>query len=66
MPSLVEIGKVVLENFDKVFSLFRNNVPLEDKAALHLKKFKFLSHKGALCKVWLNLEEWFRRKRFLI
>ena len=60
MPSLVEIGSVVLEkrflNFVNVFSLFRNYLPLEKGRALHLKKLEFPSPKDALWPVWLVLE----------
>ena len=41
MPSLVEIGSVVLEKIFflvNVFSLFRNYLPLEKDGALHLNK----------------------------
>ena len=53
MPSLVEIGSVVLEkkiflNFIIVFSLFQNYLPLEKGGALHLNKLESPSHKDAL------------------
>ena len=46
MPSLVEIGPVVLEkkifNFANVFLLFHNYLPLEEGGALHLNKLESL------------------------
>ena len=71
MPSLVEIGSVVLEkkiffNFVNVFSLFRNYLPFEKDGALHLNKLDFPSPKDALCKVWLKLAQWFWRRRFFL
>ena len=62
MPSLVEIGPVVLEekilNFIHVFLLFLNYLPLEKGVALRLKKLEFHSPKDALCQVWLKLVQW--------
>ena len=59
MSSLVEIGPVVLEkifiNFDNVFSIFRNYLPLEKGGALHLNKLESPSPKNVLCQVWLKL-----------
>ena len=43
VPSLVEINPVVLEeifNFVKVFSLFRNYLPLEKGETFHLNKYE--------------------------
>ena len=51
-------------NFLNAFSLFRNYLPLEKGRALHLNKIESPSLKEALCKVWLILAKWFRRKRF--
>ena len=51
-------------NFDNVFSLFRNYLPLEKGGALHLKKLESPSPKDALCQVWLKFAQWFWRKRF--
>ena len=52
MPSLVEIGPVVLEkkifNFINVFSLFRNYLPLEKGGVLHLNKLEPI-HQRMLC-----------------
>ena len=71
MPSLVDIGHVILErkiffNFVNEFSLFRDYLPLEKGGALHLNKFESPSPKNALCQVWLKLAKWFLRRRFLI
>ena len=52
-------------NFVKVFSLFRNYLPLEKGGVLHLNKLEFPSPKDALCQVWLKLAQWFWRRRFL-
>ena len=48
MPSLVEIGPMVLQKtiflkLVNVFSLFRKYLPLEKGMVLHLNKFEFLS-----------------------
>ena len=63
MPSLVEIGSVVLEkkifNFVNVFSLIRNYLPLEKGGVLHLNKLECPSPKDALYQVWLKLAQWF-------
>ena len=53
MPSLVEIGLVVLEkkiffNFVNVLSLF-NCLPLEKSRALHFNTLESTSSKAALC-----------------
>ena len=50
-------------NFVNVFSLFRNYLPLEKGAALHLNKLESPSPKDALCQVWLKLAQWFWRRR---
>ena len=50
-------------NFVNVCSLFRNNLPLEKGAALHLNKLESPSPKDALCQVWLKLAHWFWRRR---
>ena len=47
------------------FSLFRNYLPFEKDGALHLNKLDSPAPKDALCKVWLILAKWFRRRRFL-
>ena len=70
MPSLVEIGPVVLEkkicsNFINVFSLFHNDLHLEMGRALHLNNFESPSPKNALWQVWLELVQWFLRRKFL-
>ena len=60
MAGLVEIGPVVIEKifkFVNVFSLFRNNLPLEKGGALHLKKLESPFPKETLCQVWLKLTQ---------
>ena len=52
-----------LFNFVNVFSLFPNYLPLEKGWALHLNKLESPSPKDALCQVWLNLAQWFWRRR---
>ena len=72
VPSLVEIGPVVLEkiedffNFVNVFSLFRNYLSLKKDGTLHLNKLESPSPKDALCQVWLKLAQWFWRRRFFL
>ena len=67
MPSLVEIGPVVLEkkifwNLSMYFSLICNHLPLEKSGALHLNKLESPSPKDDLCQVWLKLAQWFWRR----
>ena len=70
VPSLVEIGPVVLEkkikilNFVNVFSQFRNYPPLEKDGVLHLNKLESPSPKDDLCQVWFKLAKWFWWRRF--
>ena len=68
MPSLVEIGPVLLEKkilkFCQCISLFRNYLPLEKGGALHLNKLVSPSPKDASCQVWLKLALWFWWGRF--
>ena len=52
-------------NFVNVFSLCRNYLPLEKGGANHLNKLESPSPKDALCQVWLNMAQWFWRRRFL-
>ena len=52
-------------NFVNVFSLFRNYLPLEKGGAHYLNKIESPSPKDALCQVWLQLAQWFWRRRFL-
>ena len=68
--SLVDIGSVVFEK--KIFKIssiyFRYFLiisPWKRAGALHLKKLEPPLPKDALCQVWLNLAQWFRRGRFL-
>ena len=71
MPSLVEIGPVILVKkisklqFRQCILLFRSYLPLEMDGALHLNKLEFLFPKDALCQVWLKLAQWFWKGRFL-
>ena len=68
MPSLVEIGSVILEekiflNFCQSYSLFRNYLPLEKGGAVHLNKLESPSLNDALCQVWLKLaQSWLKIK----
>ena len=66
MPSLVEIGSVVLKKkifrFVNVFPLFPYYLPLEKGVALRLNKLESPSRKDALCQVWLKLAQWFLRR----
>ena len=52
-------------NFVNVFSPFGNYLPLEKSRAIYLNKLESPSPKNALCQVWLKLDQWFRRRRFL-
>ena len=49
-------------NFVNVYSLIRNNLPLENGRVLHLNKIESLSPKDDLCQVWLKLAQWFWRR----
>ena len=64
LNSLILIFKTVMENrffnFVNVFSLFA----FEKDVTLHWNKFEFPSPKNALCQVWLNVAQWFSRRRF--
>ena len=46
------------------FHYFCNYLPLEKGGALHLNKLESPSPKDALCQVWLNLAQWFWRRRW--
>ena len=50
--------------FVKVFSQFRNYLPLEKGGSLHLSKLESPLPKDALCQVWLKLAQWFWRRRW--
>ena len=70
MPSLVEIGQVILEEdfffyFVNVFWLFLNYLPFEKDWALHLNKLESPSPKDIFCQVWLKLDQWFLRRLFI-
>ena len=69
MPSLVEIGQVVLEK--KIFK-FRQCIfailqlsPFEKGRDLHLNKREYTLPKDVLYQVWLKLAQWCWRRRFL-
>ena len=65
VPSLVEIGPVVLKYYVKEFPLFCYYFPLEKGRGLHLNKLEFPSPKDDLCQVWLALVRRFWRRKFL-
>ena len=46
-------------NFVNVFSLYPNNLPLEEVRALHLNKLESPSPKDSLCQVCLKLAWWY-------
>jgi hypothetical protein len=48
-----------------VFLLFRYYFPLEKGYPLRLNKLESPLLKDDLCQVWLNLAQWFWRRRFL-
>ena len=50
--------------FVKVFSQFRNYLPLEKDGALHLSKLESPSPNNALYQDWLKLAQWFWRREF--
>ena len=43
-------------NFDNIFLLYRNYLPLEKGVARHVNKFKSPPPKDALCQVWLKID----------
>ena len=51
-------------NFDNVFSLFRNYLPLKKDGVLHFNKLESSSLKDASCQIWLKLAKWFWRRRW--
>ena len=54
-----------LLNFVNVFSVFRYYLLLEKGKALYLNILESRLPKDALCKVWLKLGQWIRRRRIL-
>ena len=66
VPSLVEIGQVVLEKkifkSRQCFSLCGYYLPLKKCMALNLNKFEFPLSKNTLCHVWLTLAQRFWRR----
>jgi hypothetical protein len=66
MPSLIEIGQLVLEKILKIFSvflLFCDYLPLEKGNPIHLKNLESPPPKDHLSQVWLKLAQWFWRSR---
>ena len=67
MPSLVDIGPLILEknfkDFVKVISLLRNYLPLEKGVVLHLNIHESPSPKHGLYQVWLKSVQWFWRRK---
>ena len=66
MPSLVEIGPLVLEkkifkNF-QYFLLFCDYLPLEKSNPLGFNNLESPPPKDDLCQVWLKLAQWFWRR----
>ena len=51
-------------NFVKVFTLFRNYLPLAKGGALHLSKLEFPSLIDVLCQVLLILAQWLWRRKW--
>jgi hypothetical protein len=54
-----------INNNFSAFSLFRYYLPLERGYPLLLNKLEYLLSKDGFCQVWLNLAQWFWRRRFL-
>ena len=73
VPSLIEVGLVVLEN--KIFK-YRQSIlaiwlssppPLENDVAFYLKKkIESPLPKKALCQVWFRMAQWFFRRSFFL
>ena len=69
MPSLVEIGPVVLKKKifkvrQCIFAIFLLS-PLEKGRSPSFEEVESPSPKNASCQVWLKLAQWFLRRRFL-
>ena len=65
MPSLVEIGPVVLEKifiFRQCIFAIRKCLPLEKGVALYLNILEYPSPKDVLCRVWWILAQWFLKE----
>ena len=54
-------GEEFFLNFDNIFLLFRNCLPLELGVALYLNKFESFFF---FCQVWLKLVQWFWKRRW--
>ena len=69
VPSLVEIGQVVLERMFKfrqcIFAISQLS-PLVKGRVPSLNKFESPSSEDAFCQVWLKLAQWFWRRRFFL
>ena len=52
-------------NYDNVFLLFCNHIPLENCTVIYLNKLESLSPKNALCRFCLKLAQWFWRRKLL-
>ena len=61
MPSLIEIGLLVLKKIFKIFSVFCNYLPLEKSNPLRFNNLESPLPKDDLCQVWLKLAQWFWR-----
>jgi hypothetical protein len=66
---LIHFGLLVLEKkvlkIFKVFLLVYNYLPLEKGYPLHFYKLESPPPKDDLCQVWLNLAQWFWKRRFI-
>ena len=62
MPSLIEIGLLVLKKIFNVFLLFCDYLPLEKCNPLHFNNSESPSPKDDLCHVWLKLAQRFLRR----
>jgi hypothetical protein len=66
MPSLIEIGLLVLEKkifkIFSVFLLFCDYLPFEKGNPLRFNKLESPLPKDDLCQIWLKLAQWFWRK----
>ena len=66
-PSLMDVlhmEEIFFVIFVNVFSLFHNYLPLEKGEALHFHKLELSLPKAGLWQVWLQLAQWFLRRRF--
>ena len=65
MPSLVEIGPVVLDEGFKILSMYLCSFviifPWKKGWALHFNNFEFPLPKDVFCEVWLKLAHWLEK-----